>query len=101
MLRDTLGLDLIQGRLSGSGISRRWAWGVFEAPRPAPPASSWKISALQPWLCSDGSTDTCNVGGRESKEEPTGKIAFVYCQFSLPAKAAALLAPSTPLAVAF
>lgn len=60
-----------------------------------------KISVLQPSLCFDGPTDTGNVGGRESKEDPTGKIAFMYCQFSLPAKAAALLAPSTLLGVAF
>lgn len=99
--RTSWGWTSFGGSPPGSGISRRWAWGVFEAPRPAQPASSWKISALQPSLCFDGPTDTGNVGERESKEEPTGKIAFVYCQFSLPAKAAALLAPSTPLAVAF
>lgn len=95
-----LGLDLILGSLSQPGISRRWAWGVFEAPRSAQPTTSWKSSALQPWLCTDGHTDACNVGGSESKEEPNGKMAFVYCQFSLPAKAVALLAPSTPLAAA-
>lgn len=61
------------GSPSQSGISRRWAWGVFEAPRSARPTSSWKSSALQPWLCSDGHTDACIVGVK-AKRSPLGKL---------------------------
>lgn len=69
------GLTSFGGSPPGSGISRRWAWGVFEAPRPAQPASSW----LKFQLCSSRSalTDPLTLvtwEGEKAKRSPLGEL---------------------------
>lgn len=75
--------------------------GVWGALGHAQPPSSWKMSALQPWLRSEGPQMLAAWEGEKAERSLLEKIAFACCQFSLPAKAVDLLAPSTLLAAAF